>query len=119
MISGDHVQSMRYDLSTAVDLSVENLVMYAGTEVGAIEDRPAASELVRRIFGLDYVRECRWLGGAKGSRTPDLLNAIQALYQLSYGPTPSGVTATKAASYAGQTATSSHRAASSSSRGAR
>ncbi len=24
--------------------------------------------------------------GAKGSRTPDLLNAIQALYQLSYGP---------------------------------
>jgi hypothetical protein len=25
-------------------------------------------------------------GGAKGSRTPDLLNAIQALYQLSYGP---------------------------------
>ena len=27
-------------------------------------------------------------GGAKGSRTPDLLNAIQALSQLSYGPTP-------------------------------
>ncbi len=27
------------------------------------------------------------IGGAKGSRTPDLLNAIQALYQLSYGPT--------------------------------
>jgi hypothetical protein len=25
-------------------------------------------------------------GGAKGSRTPDLLNAIQALSQLSYGP---------------------------------
>ena len=24
--------------------------------------------------------------GAKGGRTPDLLNAIQALYQLSYGP---------------------------------
>ena len=28
-------------------------------------------------------------GGAEGSRTPDLLNAIQALSQLSYGPTPS------------------------------
>ena len=32
----------------------------------------------------------RWLaeyfGGAKGSRTPGLLNAIQALSQLSYGP---------------------------------
>ena len=27
-------------------------------------------------------------GGAKGSRTPDLLNAIQALSQLSYGPIP-------------------------------
>jgi hypothetical protein len=27
-------------------------------------------------------------GGAKGDRTPDLLNAIQALSQLSYGPTP-------------------------------
>jgi hypothetical protein len=26
-------------------------------------------------------------GGAKGDRTPDLLNAIQALSQLSYGPT--------------------------------
>ncbi len=27
-----------------------------------------------------------FFGGAKGSRTPDLLNAIQALSQLSYGP---------------------------------
>ena len=26
------------------------------------------------------------IGGARGSRTPDLLNAIQALSQLSYGP---------------------------------
>jgi hypothetical protein len=25
-------------------------------------------------------------GGAEGNRTPDLLNAIQALSQLSYGP---------------------------------
>jgi hypothetical protein len=25
-------------------------------------------------------------GGGKGNRTPDLLNAIQALYQLSYTP---------------------------------
>jgi hypothetical protein len=30
-------------------------------------------------------------GGAKGSRTPDLLNAIQALSQLSYGPTQDAV----------------------------
>ncbi len=26
------------------------------------------------------------VGGARGNRTPDLLNAIQALSQLSYGP---------------------------------
>ena len=26
------------------------------------------------------------LGGAMGIRTPDLLNAIEALYQLSYDP---------------------------------
>src|SRR5262245_19618610 len=30
-------------------------------------------------------------GGARGSRTPDLLNAIQALSQLSYGPTGDAV----------------------------
>jgi hypothetical protein len=29
-------------------------------------------------------------GGAEGSRTPDLLNAIQTLYQLSYDPNPNG-----------------------------
>ena len=27
-----------------------------------------------------------WFCGAEGSRTPDLLSAIQALYQLSYSP---------------------------------
>jgi hypothetical protein len=31
------------------------------------------------------------LGGARGSRTPDLLNAIQALSQLSYGPSRAGI----------------------------
>ena len=35
------------------------------------------------IFSIDFIGKN---GGAKGSRTPDLLNAIQALYQLSYGP---------------------------------
>lgn len=29
-------------------------------------------------------------GGAEGNRTPDLLNAIQALSQLSYGPVSQG-----------------------------
>ena len=27
-----------------------------------------------------------YIGGAKGSRTPDLLNAIQTRYQLRYSP---------------------------------
>ena len=31
---------------------------------------------------------CQRIGGAKGIRTPDLLNAIQTLSQLSYSPTP-------------------------------
>jgi hypothetical protein len=42
---------------------------------------------------LDRKPEQRWRGfgevaggGAKRGRTADLLNAIQALYQLSYGP---------------------------------
>ncbi len=30
------------------------------------------------------------VGGPKGTRTPDLLAASQALYQLSYGPSASG-----------------------------
>jgi hypothetical protein len=30
--------------------------------------------------------EAKTLGGAMGIRTPDLLNAIEALYQLSYDP---------------------------------
>ena len=34
-----------------------------------------------------YLRKCLTTdGGAEGVRTPDLLNAIQALYQLSYDP---------------------------------
>ena len=33
----------------------------------------------------------RLIGGAKRSRTADLLNAIQALYQLSYSPGPFGL----------------------------
>ena len=37
--------------------------------------------------GFKYLCDIIYLdGGAKGSRTPDLLNAIQALSQLSYGP---------------------------------
>src|SRR5208337_2395428 len=38
--------------------------------------------------GILYIFQyfAKLIGGAKGSRTPDLLNAIQALSQLSYGP---------------------------------
>ena len=34
-----------------------------------------------------HVNFQKTIGGAEGNRTPDLLNAIQALSQLSYGPT--------------------------------
>ena len=34
----------------------------------------------------DERRTAEMDGGAEGVRTPDLLNAIQALYQLSYDP---------------------------------
>ena len=40
--------------------------------------------------------------GAEGSRTPDLLNAIQALSQLSYGPDAADVTRRIRASGAGR-----------------
>ena len=37
------------------------------------------------------------IGGAEGDRTPDLLNAIQALSQLSYGPEGLGFSCSVAA----------------------
>jgi hypothetical protein len=36
--------------------------------------------------GKDALQTSENFGGAEGDRTPDLLNAIQALSQLSYGP---------------------------------
>jgi len=52
-------------------------------EVVAVADVEAAGGQ-----GLQDVdeKQPRVVGGGKGSRTPDLLNAIQALYQLSYTP---------------------------------
>ena len=43
-------------------------------------ERSSAETLVTRLGDEE-------LGGAEGNRTLDLLNAIQALSQLSYGPT--------------------------------
>ena len=40
--------------------------------------------------GVRSVGVSQGVGGAKGIRTPDLLNAIQTLSQLSYSPTPDG-----------------------------
>ena len=37
-------------------------------------------------FNFDYSNTCASIGGAEEDRTPDLLRARQALYQLSYGP---------------------------------
>ena len=51
---------------------------------GAALGRGATTENIRR-----HQRGAkRGAGGAEGNRTLDLLNAIQALSQLSYGPTP-------------------------------
>src|SRR5436190_13708338 len=45
------------------------------------QDTKTAALSGRRSFG------SRWVGGADRDRTDDLLNAIQALSQLSYSPT--------------------------------
>ena len=57
-----------------------------------LEQRPAAppvcgrcADILRGNSAEGRLTPCKD-GGAKGSRTPDLLNAIQALSQLSYGP---------------------------------
>jgi hypothetical protein len=47
--------------------------------------RRTTGRLVSRGVGQDD-RTCEPGHGAEGNRTPDLLNAIQALSQLSYGP---------------------------------
>ncbi len=38
------------------------------------------------LIGAGSHQRAMEFGGAKGSRTPDLLHAMQALSQLSYGP---------------------------------
>lgn len=43
-----------------------------------------------RILPKPLQNRCYVDGGAEGVRTPDLLNAIQALYQLSYDPIRGG-----------------------------
>ena len=40
---------------------------------------------------LNDLQVVEFFGGAEGNRTLDLLNAIQALSQLSYGPTTRGL----------------------------
>jgi hypothetical protein len=44
---------------------------------------PAA---LKMVSGSGFYVSDDLTGGAEGNRTPDLLNAIQALSQLSYGP---------------------------------
>src|SRR5439155_14675616 len=61
----------------------------AGRDVGHVgladERRPPAP-----AGGRDRRHWREKFGGAKGARTPDLLNAIQTLFQLSYSPAPDG-----------------------------
>ena len=54
--------------------------------------REAAERDEERLFGSEKQKRpliavfLIFIGGDKGSRTPDLLNAIETLYQLSYIP---------------------------------
>ena len=43
-------------------------------------------KLYLKAFIFKHIRSNNKNGGAKGDRTPDLLHAMQALSQLSYGP---------------------------------
>ena len=55
--------------------------------MAAIENIKKSEELARcRFFQPSLSSLVNLLGGAMGNRTPDLLNAIEALYQLSYDP---------------------------------
>ena len=48
---------------------------------------PVGRRIGKRKRNLSETRSCvKKNGGAEGNRTPDLLNAIQALSQLSYSP---------------------------------
>jgi hypothetical protein len=53
----------------------------------SVEDFVLETAALHSHFSRLTVIHGKEIGGAKGSRTPDLLNAIQALSQLSYGPT--------------------------------
>ena len=63
-------------LRSAVDLAEKRQAYRSSiTSGGSVDDTPATLRLEK-------------FGGANRNRTDDLLNAIQALSQLSYGPTP-------------------------------
>jgi hypothetical protein len=55
---------------------------------GAPRPAAVAACLLRSQHVKEPVNTFAYLGGATGIRTPDLLNAIQTLFQLSYSPVP-------------------------------
>ena len=56
--------------------------------IGSRAARPLGRGATTENLWRHQRRAQRGAGGAEGNRTLDLLNAIQALSQLSYGPTP-------------------------------
>ncbi len=62
--------------------------------IARVVGRSGMGDLEKQRFGVQYGLVCSMAlerrqpgnGGAKGDRTPDLLHAMQALSQLSYGP---------------------------------
>src|SRR4051794_40795848 len=60
----------------------------SGSPVVVTVSCPLVDETPRRSRRGVECRRAQGVGGATGIRTPDLLNAIQTLSQLSYSPTP-------------------------------
>src|SRR5207249_11650319 len=89
--AGDMAVSGRGTASILRRYASSRSMTCAAAERGSAYSRAAGAGGATREHGPE-IRQ----SGAEGSRTLDLLNAIQALSQLSYGPTgrknPSGVT---------------------------
>ena len=66
--------------SKSIFVNVYNLTLKTRENYGILRDKYKYKKATKQRVEFFY-------GGAKEDRTPDLLNAIQALSQLSYNPT--------------------------------
>jgi hypothetical protein len=73
--------------SDPVEVAIQNEASSARRDSRPREIEPPP-EVIERVRLLPSET---WASGARGTRTPDLLGAIQALSQLSYSPEPAGI----------------------------